>query len=485
MAPSTHREPALARGHVGNTTTGGNACKPTINPMHRGKPLNALWLAAALVLIPGAGWADAPKDSAVKASQHPWQAYMQSIEHRADSMAGVKSARAGVNASKGQESAAAWDTGLTLSGTYTDYPSGGGTGSDSSYTDLERHAEARVTWEALDFLAHRPARVAGARAQVQAAQAHVAEAQQKAASQLVDESVSSWAAQMQRQALRHALDNIHEARKGVKRLRDHTLPPSLNQAASDASEQALKLQSEIEQRLASLPNARENVPAPPDNYTLLPEQPPAASRAREVASHSAEGERLRARAKSYESQLSPWAQHVSFDVYAGYVQNKVRSSSSTQSGPQLGAKLSIPLGSGGASDGDSHWQAQEQTLAAQAAVQQQERLLMDVRRQWAGAVAGIQSAESGLQDKARMLDRLQSRLRAGAGKNAPEPWQVQLEAARFWSSVADLWEMRGNWVQAVATWSLYDEDYVNGRTQKGSGSSRPGLCSPLSSCPRM
>lgn len=425
---------------------------------------------------------------AASSSIQPWIAYMQKLKAQAKDTASVQSALAGVKAGHGAVAAQTGDRDISLDANYTNYPNGGGssTGTSGSFTNLEQRAEIRANWGLLDFFGRRPGRISSAEAKVNAAQANVTYERQNRQQYLVGESIAAWAARQQRQALQNALSDLKNANEALDKLQNHSLSPNLANAVTQASNRALKLQAQIEQQLAGLPEPGQSLPLPPDSYWTLPKQPPSSNTLQQVAQNTPLAAKLRAQAKSFDAQTrANWAKNYHFKIYGGYVQERVHGQSGTQHGPEVGASLTIPIGGGGGgARANAHWQAQQKALAAKAAIQQQQQLLQQLRLQWVQAATNLRSQINVVRHQAKQVNIMRQRYVSGAGAKTPEPWQLQIEGAEFWTSVANTWKARGQWVQAVLTWTVYDNGYLAAHAPSNASAPPKGLCSPLPQCPR-
>lgn len=420
----------------------------------------------------------------------PWFAYLQKLESQIQATAAVQSAQAGVKANQAAVSAQTGDRDLSLDGSYADYPNGTGTGTggDGSFTNLEQRGEIRASWGLLDFLARRPGRIDSAKAQVQAARAGMAYTRRDNQQALISRSVAAWAAQYQRQALQNAMRDIHSANNSLDELRNHALNTRLTDAVTQASSQALELQSQVEQSLASLPESEKALPAPPSNYWALPLNPPATKPIKRMAHDDLRAQELRYESKSFDAQSrAHWAENFHFKIYGGYIRQTVRDQPGSQSGPEVGATLSVPIGGGGSGmRANARWQARQMDLAADAAVEQQSLLLQQMRQQWRQSAANLRSQVNLISHQAQQLGFMLKRYSADASSRTPEPWQIRLEGAQFWLSVADTWKTRGQWIESVLTWSLYDNgNYLKAGARPTSTAAPDNLCTPLRQCPQV
>lgn len=483
QSPSDHND-APRRCNRGKPMQPGQATGPASR-----WPARATMAALALALSPAVLARTQPANPTAQTSAAPagpWLAYLRKLKSGAGQSASVQSAMAGVKAADGSVSAQTGDRDLSLDANYTDYPNGAGTGPNGSFTNLQQRGEIRADWGMLDFFGRRPGRIASAKAKVAAAQANVVYTTQQRESMVVNRSVAQWSAAHQRQALQHALSDLQEANQALRKLQNRALGPRLSATVNQAYDRALSLQIKVSDRLAALPARDHTLPAPPVSYWSLPRKAPSAAQLARVAKHAPRAAQLRAQAQSYKAQSrAHWAQHFKFNVYAGYVHEKVRNLGGYQNGPEVGASLTIPLGGwGGGQRANARWQARQQHLAAQAAQQQQARYLRQVRAQWVQAVANLHSEIDLLRHQAQRYHVLHERYVSGAGTKTPEPWQLQIQGAEFWQAVAGTWRARGHWVKAVMLWTVLDQSYLHHHTPSGPNVATQSLCAPLAHCPR-
>src|SRR5699024_1350219 len=119
---------------------------------------------------------------------------------------------------------------------------------------------------------------------------------------------------------------------------------------------------------------------------------------------------------------------------------------------------------------------------AKAAVVKQNRYLRRLRQQWASDVADLKAAEASMQRQATLLHKMHVRAQHPASGKAPEPWELDLQSAKFWLSVGKVWNKRRQWVQDTLVWALYDPDYLRQFVRSGNANAVPSLCAPLTSC---
>lgn len=416
-----------------------------------------------------------------------WQAYLQQIRTQARDLPAVRSAQAGVNASKGTVVAETGDRSLDFRGDVTYFPRGAGSaGPSGTFTNLETYAEARLSWDPLDYFGRRPGRIDSARAQVDAAEAQVDDSAVAQEQVLLEQSLNAWAAQHQREALQQAQDSLQVADRDLNAVKRQPVSAQLWQAVLQGAAQSVTLHSKVDQQLAALPPEAPGLPSPPQDYWALPLRPPSASDLPTIARRSPRGQRLEALSHSFQArQRAYWAQGVKTDLFAGYIDETVRSGPSALNGPEVGASINIPIGGRGSGDRtNAHYQAQQYALAAKAAQLKELRLLKQLRRQWSAAAAAVQSGEKSIRAQAKDLQRMRLVSAKGVQKNVPEPWQVKMQAAQFWSSVSELWGARARWLQAVMEWSTYDKPYLNSHMRSAAGAPAGDLCSPLGECPQ-
>jgi len=451
-------------------------------------PVTTIWVVIALgSTCITASAADAPPPRSAPRIQ-PWLAYLQTLESQVRAGSAVQSAQAGVKANQVSVSAQTGDVDLSLDASYTDYPNGAGTGSNGSFTDLQQRGEIRASWGLLDFFGRRPGRIDNAQAHVKAARADMAYTRQDNEQALISRSVTAWTANYQQQALQNAMQDVNSVNHALDELQNHVLNTRLTNAVTLASSQALELQSKIEQGLASLPVQDKSLPAPPSSYWVLPLNAPAATQIKQIAHADLRAQKLRYQSKAFDAQSRAyWADDFHFKIYGGYVRQKLRDQSGSRNGPELGANLSIPIGGAGSGErANAHWQARQLALAAQAAVEQQGLLLQQMRQQWTQSKANLHSQTVLISREAQQINQMLQRYSADIGSNSPEPWQVRLEGARFWLAVAETWQTRGQWIETVLAWSVFDDnDYLKAHVSSAPAAGLDSLCAPLEKCPQV
>lgn len=413
----------------------------------------------------------------------PWGRFLQQVRTQAAASPGARAAHADVEAGRADVSAAQRDTGLSLDGNTQYYPNGVGAGASSGFTNLRQRAEIRVDWNMLDFLARRGGRIDRARAKRQLARAKARQARLAAASRIVGAAACAWATPRQKRALQRA---GHDARLALKHARAAENAPStaLVRKAERTRPDAARLEGRIQEQLAALGACEGPAPRLPDDWSRLPLRAPAADTVKALAHGDPRVAELRARsAASHGRAGSLAADGVKIRLFGGYVAERRQDLAGTQTGPEIGASISVPLGSaGGDSRAAAQWRAQSLSLRAQAVLRQRERQLGRLRQQWAQAAARIESTGNRLRQAHRQLHKLALRAAHQAAGNAPEPWEIELQRARLWLDVDRLWQARRQWMQSLLVWTLRSPGYL--QAHHNSHAAPPsGLCAPLAGCP--
>ncbi|HYW03000.1 MAG TPA: TolC family protein [Gammaproteobacteria bacterium] len=442
----------------------------------------AAMTALALVLsAPAAGAAGKPAQGGN--GHGTWAQFLDQVRSQAAGSPAAKAAHADVRAGQADASAAEHDTGLSLDGNTQYYPNGVGAGASSGFTNLRQRAEIRVDWNMLDFIARRGGRIDRAQARKQLARAKARQARLQAASQIVDDAACAWATPRRTKALQRAR---HDARLALKHARAAENAPStaLARKAEQMTPTAASLAGQIQARLAGLETCSGPVPRLPGEWSALPLQAPSGGAVTALARHDPRVAELRARAAVSEGRAgSLTADGVKIRLFGGYVAERRQDLAGTQTGPEIGASITVPLGSaGGDSRAAAQWRARSLSLQAQAMLRQRQRQLRQLRQQWARAAARIESTGDQLRQAHRQLHRLELRAAHQAAGNTPEPWEIELQRARLWLDVDRMWQARRQWVQSVLTWTLRSPKYLQ-EHHHGHGAPASGLCAPLAGCP--
>ncbi|HEU0198170.1 MAG TPA: hypothetical protein VFQ88_13280 [Nevskiaceae bacterium] len=423
-----------------------------------------------------------------------WQGYFKKLQDYTQSRATGKAATALTQAANADIRSQRGNVGLNLTGGFTDYPNGGGTGNGGSggsaagatnntFTDLRQYAEARVNWKILGFFARRPARIDYARANADEVRDQNEIDDLTAQQALVDEGVAAWASAHARRALEHALTQAQQAQKKLGAA--YRAPTAhITGSTIEQVQTAGTLESRVRGALAGLAAAHPVGPALPADYATLPLQPPTpkklqriAEGAPQVALHEAQARSNAALARTY------MGNGVDVSVYGGYIAEKRAEVGRLQSGPEVGLRLTVPIGT---EDHEkrvaAEWRAKAQRYQAKAAVHQRDQALRQLAQQWVGDVASLQAAEVSMQSQAGRLHTMRLRAQQPASGVAPEPGVVALQAASFWYSVGQVWQARAQWMQDVLTWGLFDPTYLQRASRPANAGAGESLCAPLKSC---
>lgn len=420
-----------------------------------------------------------------------WVSYLQQLQRYVSQQPEVASQQALVNASKAQVRAQQGNLGLNLGLTYNDYPqgagasvSGAGTGTSTggSFTNLRQYGEGRLSWGVLDFFARRPGLIDNARATESQHRSDFEAAEIQTEQSLIADEVAAWAASPARKALKRGLQRATHAKAKLGLAAEASMA-NITHATPQRVTEALTLYSQLRSALAALPEAIPNAPTVPTDFSVLPLHAPPFGAVQKIAGNSPQAASYRAQADAASGEArSYWGNGVHLDVYGGYITEK-RQGSGFKSGPELGASLTIPIGS---TDHDktvaAQWRAKAESLDAQAAIIQQQRQLYQLRQQWASDAASMEAAEASMQRQATLLSKMKIRARYPKSGVAPEPWQLDMQAARFWLSVGEVWDKRRQWVQDTLIWAIYDPGYLQSAARRSNPNVIHSLCAPLASC---
>ncbi|HEX7381482.1 MAG TPA: hypothetical protein VF265_04925 [Nevskiaceae bacterium] len=434
----------------------------------------------------------APRGGA--AADESWQAWLGKLRNYAQSRATGEAAQALTQAADADVRSARGNVGLNLTGGFTDYPNGAGTGSGGSggsaagatnntFTDLRQYAEARINWGILGFFARRPARIDYAKANADEVRYQNEIDGFTAQQALVDEGVAAWASPRARQALQRALDYAQQAQQklGVA----YRAPTArITGTTIEQVQTAGTLESRIRGALAGLPAVRAAGPALPADYSTLPLQPPSPEQLQQIAAGAPQAQLHEAQARSNAALARTyWGNGVDVSVYGGYIAEKRADVGGLQSGPEVGLRLTVPIGT---EDHEkrvaAEWRAKAQRYQAKAAVQQRDQALRQMAQQWAGDAASLQAAEGAMQSQASRLHTMRVRAQHPASGVAPEPGVVALQAANFWFSVGQVWQARAEWMRDVLTWGLFDPAWLQRAGRPANAGAAGSLCAPLASC---
>lgn len=412
-----------------------------------------------------------------------WQTYLRHLSHYVNQQPEVTAQRARVNAGKADVSAQKGNIGLKAGINYENYPNGVGTSTGGSFTNLRQRGEARLSWGLLDFFARRPGRIEQAKGSENQHRYDASTAEIQTEQTLISDEVAAWAASPARKALKRGLQQAMNAKTKLG-LAARASMANITHATPQRVTEALTVYSQIRSRLAALPETEPNAPRVPTNFSVLPLHAPRITAIKKIAQNSPQ-------VKSYEAQSnaaageaqSYWGNGVHLNVFGGYITEKRQGTNKFKNGPEYGASLTIPIGT---MDHDkanaAKWRAKANSLDAKAAIIKQQRQLFQLRQQWSSDAASMEAAEADMQRQATMLNKMKIRAKYPKSGQAPEPWQLDMQAAKFWLSVGEVWDKRRQWVQDTLTWALYDPSYLQTYARPSNPSAVHSLCAPLTSC---
>lgn len=467
------------------------------------RPAAALCMLAALSLpvtnlqaVEQAGTAEKPADdyspevmaaAATSAQAQRWLNFVTQIRelaqqsHRTTAQElMLKSREAAVSAERG-------DTGLTLSASYADYPDGlgGDVANGTTGESLEQYSDIRLNYSLLDQLLRKSSRVDAAKARLDQAEYLVSEQHEAAAIELARGSAIAWSEKYQYQALSQALSNIQSAKKKLKLSAEASMP-EITEATLANEAEALILHNEITSAFDSLSPFEPAAPKLPEDYTVLPQRAPGSDDIIRLANRSSEAKTLELEAVALEEEAESFRGNgVDLDLYAGQVFQRRGGGTANdrEDGPQFGAVLTIPLGANDYYEGKSRrWQAQARRREAADALLQRQRDLIELRNEWSQSVASLSRSTERMRQQNRILTQMRQRASQPGSGQAPHPWQIDVEAARFWLRVADTWRERGEWLANVLTWSVTEPEYLVDRFRESNLAQENAICAPLYEC---
>lgn len=418
-----------------------------------------------------------------------WNYFLGKLQEVATQSPDMAAEQARLEASRAMYASERGDTGLELSGSYTNYPegsgaeTGGAAGTSGGFTNLEEYQEARLTLDLMDLLARRTSRVDSAEALVEKARYDMKEASTESTITLMEDAVTAWAYQYRREALHEALERVEEAKRKLK-LSESASLPEITKATPTSVAEALILHSQVQSDLEAISPFIPTTPDLPPDFSVLPLSAPGEEDIIRVANNDPAARSFQAESIALQEEAeSLRGNGVELSIYGGYVVQSVRDTSGTEEGPQFGARLTIPLGSSqhherAAREYESH----AAKMDAQAALHQRQRDLLDLRDSWAQSVAQLNDAQENMRQQAKLLENMNQRAAAPRAGQAPEPWEVDMQAARFWNAVATVWEQRAAWIQNVLTWGLMEPEYLQARARPANPQAASSLCAPLESC---
>ncbi|AKH68713.1 outer membrane protein [Spongiibacter sp. IMCC21906] len=462
------------------------------------KPLGSFFLLAAMG-APGLIHVAAAQPAAAQDAQTPvasqprqaqpqavWLNFLDQLKEVAKNSPEMMAEAALLEAEKESYYAERGDLGLELSLSHTRYPEGSGSSSSGSgFTALEEYSEARISIDLMHLLARRSSSIDSAKARVESAEYEVDLKAIEATIRLMEDAVTAWTYGYRREALNNALASIEGAKSKLK-LSEQAAMPEITKATPTKVAEAIILHSEINNNLKAISSLIPNIPPSPNDFSVLPITPPDGDDIYELASQDLNAQILKAESLAYKEKAeSLRGNGVSLSLYGGFVEQETQAASGTdtEDGPQYGAQLTVPLGS------NQHhlrkkaeFEAHAAKLGALAAVRNSQRSLVELRDHWAEAVARMNQSQENMRQQAALLSKLRRRAGSPGSGQAPEPWEVDMQAAVFWTAVANVWEKRAVWVTDALTWGLLSPEYLQANARTGNAQSSRSLCAPYVSC---
>tara|TARA_R110000822_G_scaffold77425_13_gene185947 strand:- start:12720 stop:14333 length:1614 start_codon:yes stop_codon:yes gene_type:complete len=433
--------------------------------------------------------ADAAKAAGISSQQMAnqpgamWLVFLSELKRVAQKSPEIEAGSVRLEAERENSHAERGDLGLSLSASHTRYPGGGGAQNSGSFTSLEEYSEARLSLDLMHLLARRGAKIDSAEATAQQVEYELELAAVASSSRLLEDTVTVWSLKFRREALKNALVKIDSANRKLKISEDAGMPEITKATPSNVAE-AIILKSSISNNLKAISPLIPDVPNLPPYFLSLPSTPPDADRIYQIALKNPGTKSLQSKARAFQHQArSLRGNGFEFSVHGGYVVQEVGDIGATEEGTQYGATMVLPLGSR-----DSHkrkaaeLQARAAQFDAQAAIRSSQDSLVDLRDEWSRSLAVLNQAQEDLRQQARLLETMERRAASPQSGRAPEPWEVEIQSAKFWVSVAKTWEQRAEWMKNVLTWGLIDPEYIIQEAMPTNPEISHSLCAPLSSC---
>ncbi|GAB3382303.1 TolC family protein [Spongiibacter taiwanensis] len=413
-----------------------------------------------------------------------WLLFLEELREVAKDSPEMQAEAARLDAKKEGLYAERGDLGLDFSLSHTRYPEGSGSQSGGGgFTALEEYSEARLSLDLMHLLARRGSKIDSAKAKVEGAEAELNLKATEATVRLMRDAVTAWTYQYRREALNNALHNIESANDKL-RLSERAGLPEITKATPTKVAEAIILRSEIENNLQAISPLIPNIPNLPTDFSVLPLTPPDGDAIFKLATQDMKAQVMKSESLAYKEEAeSLRGNGVQLSVYGGFVEQKVRTGAGTEDGPVYGAQLTVPLGS------NQHhlrkaaeFEAHAAKLGALAAVRDSQRTLVELRDHWAAAVARLNQAQENMRQQAALLEKMNRLADSPGAGRAPEPWEVDMQAAAFWNAVADVWQKRAEWIKDALTWGLLSPEYLqmNARSPNPEGSQ--SLCAPYGAC---
>jgi len=381
------------------------------------------------------------------------------------------------------------DIGLNLSISHTRFSDSAGSELESGASALEAYSDARVSLDLMRLLARRGSAVDGAEARVKSAEYELEIKANQATVNFMEDAVTAWTSRYRREALSNALSGVENAKRKLK-LSESAAMPEITKATPVKVAEAIILHSEVKNKLDAISRLIPNIPSPPGDFSVLPLAPPSAGDIDKLANQDLQAQMLRSESLAYgEEAQSLRGNGMALTVFGGYVEQERSTSglnsdaASTDSGPQYGVQLNIPLGSRQYHQRRAaEYQSHAASLAANAAIRNSQRALVKLRDQWAASVARLNQSQEFMRQQATLLSQLKRRAKSPGSGRAPEPWEVDMQETVFWNAVADVWEKRGQWIQNALAWGLLDPEFLRNYGREADAESSYTLCAPYGAC---
>lgn len=378
------------------------------------------------------------------------------------------------------------DLGLSLSASYTEYPDGlGGNSGNINNEDLQQYSDIRLNFDLLDQLIRRSSRVDAAKARVRQARHELNQQHELASIELARSAAIAWAEKHQYEALTQALENIQRAKRRLK-LSATASMPEITEATLQNEAEVLILHSEITSAFDGLSPFAPTAPPVPEDYTVLPQRAPGTDDIVRLANSSHEAKVLDAEAEALREQAqSLRGNGVELSVFAGHTfqERGVNSSADREDGSLYGVTLTIPLGANQHYQSKSrNWESQARNQEAADALLRRQNNLIQLRNDWSKSVAALSRAIERMRQQNRLLNQMEQRASQPAAGQAPQPWQIDIESAKFWLRVANTWEERGRWMGNLLAWSVMEPDYLQDRFTNSNLNAENSICAPLYEC---
>ena len=419
----------------------------------------------------------------------PWVAFLKELSEVAKTSPEMMAETSLLAAERENYYAERGDVGLNLSISHTRFSESSGSQLDSGASALEAYSDARLSLDLMRLLARRSSAVDGAKARVDSAEYGLQIKANQATVNYMEDAVTAWTYRYRREALSNALAGVENAKRKLK-LSESAAMPEITNATPIKVAEAIILHSEVKNKLDAISRLIPNIPNPPNDFSMLPLAPPGGPDIDKLANQDLKAQMLRSESLAYGEEAEALRGNgMALTVFGGYVEQERTSTglnsdaAATDSGPQYGVQLNIPLGSRQYHQRRAaEYQSHAASLAANAAVRGSQRALVRLRDQWATSVASLNQSQEFMRQQANLLSQLKRRAGSPSSGQAPEPWEVDMQVTVFWNAVADVWEKRSQWIQNALAWGLLDPDYLRNSGREADPESSYTLCAPYGAC---